>query len=99
MAHPFQSQAFVKALLDDPTQVKGLAKLKGLESIFLAYNPVADINRIANPIKLARRVLADSKHVMLAGPGALRFARSRGIRNGAFASARRPARRQWRNRR
>jgi len=46
----------------------------------LGAGAVADINRIVNPIKLARRVLADSKHVMLAGPGALRFARSRGIK-------------------
>jgi len=35
---------------------------------------VACIAEIANPVKLARLVLSEGKHVMLAGEGALRFA-------------------------
>ncbi|MGH8119722.1 MAG: isoaspartyl peptidase/L-asparaginase family protein [Gammaproteobacteria bacterium] len=46
----------------------------------LGAGAVADINRIVNPIKLARLVLAGGKHVMLTGPGALRFGREYGIR-------------------
>jgi len=46
----------------------------------LGAGAVADINRIANPVKLARLVLAGNKQVMLAGTGALRFARSAGVR-------------------
>ena len=41
---------------------------------------VANISRIANPVKLARLVLDESQHVMLVGEGALRFARKHGIR-------------------
>ena len=46
----------------------------------LGAGAVADIERIANPVKLARLVLAASKHVMLTGSGALRFAREHGTR-------------------
>ena len=40
----------------------------------LQAGAVAGINNIANPIQLARVVLAESEHVMLIGDGALRFA-------------------------
>jgi len=40
---------------------------------------VAAVSGIKNPIKLARRVMEDGRHVMLAGDGALAFAREIGI--------------------
>jgi len=40
---------------------------------------VAAVKGIKNPIKLARRVLEDGRHVMLAGEGALLFARGIGF--------------------
>jgi L-asparaginase / beta-aspartyl-peptidase len=46
----------------------------------LMAGAVAAVRRIANPISLARRVLTDSEHVFLVGPGAERFAEQMGIR-------------------
>ena len=40
---------------------------------------MACVQNIANPISLARKVMTDSSHCMLAGEGALKFARSVGI--------------------
>lgn len=40
---------------------------------------MACVQNIANPISLARKVMADTPHCMLAGEGALKFARSVGI--------------------
>jgi beta-aspartyl-peptidase (threonine type) len=40
---------------------------------------VAVVSGIKNPIKLARRILEDGRHVMLAGDGALMFARQVGF--------------------
>lgn len=40
---------------------------------------VAAVTRIANPVTLARRVMDDGRHVLLAGDGALAFARSLGV--------------------
>ena len=45
----------------------------------LRAGAVAAIQRIKNPIKLARRVLEDGRHVILAGEGALMFAREIGF--------------------
>ena len=45
----------------------------------LRAGAVAAIQRIKNPIKLARRVLEDGRHVILAGEGALMFAREVGF--------------------
>ncbi len=42
----------------------------------LRAGAVAAVSGIKNPIKLARRVLEDGRHVMLAGEGALLFARA-----------------------
>jgi beta-aspartyl-peptidase (threonine type) len=42
----------------------------------LRAGAVAAVGGIKNPISLARRVMDDGRHVMLAGEGALRFARS-----------------------
>jgi L-asparaginase / beta-aspartyl-peptidase len=44
----------------------------------LAAGAVAGVTNIKNPIAVARLVLAESKHVLLAGAGAERFAASRG---------------------
>ena len=45
----------------------------------LAAGAVAGVQNIANPVRLARRVLTQREHVMLAGEGAIRFARGLGI--------------------
>jgi beta-aspartyl-peptidase (threonine type) len=45
----------------------------------LRAGAVAAIERIKNPIKLARRILEDGRHVILAGEGALMFAREIGF--------------------
>ncbi len=42
----------------------------------LSAGAVAGVSDITNPIQLARRVMSHSKHVMLVGEGALRFADS-----------------------
>jgi L-asparaginase / beta-aspartyl-peptidase len=44
----------------------------------LAAGAIAGVTNIKNPIAVARLVLAESNHVMLAGEGAERFAASRG---------------------
>ncbi|MFN0317525.1 MAG: isoaspartyl peptidase/L-asparaginase family protein [Burkholderiales bacterium] len=46
-----------------------------MESRALRAGAVAAVQGIKNPIRLARRVLEDGRHVMLAGEGALQFAR------------------------
>lgn len=48
-------------------------------SLFLYQGAVACVQNIANPISLARKVMTDTPHCMLAGEGALKFARSVGI--------------------
>ncbi|MSP37793.1 MAG: peptidase T [Deltaproteobacteria bacterium] len=50
-----------------------------MEGQSLRAGAVAAVSGIKNPIKLARRVLEDGRHVMLAGAGALRFARGIGF--------------------
>ncbi len=40
---------------------------------------VAGVTRIKNPIKLAREVMENSRHVMFAGEGAEKFAKERGL--------------------
>lgn len=45
----------------------------------LSAGAVAAVSNIANPVRLARLVLAHSPYVMLAGTGALRFAASCGL--------------------
>jgi beta-aspartyl-peptidase (threonine type) len=45
----------------------------------LRAGSVAAVSSVKNPVKLARRVLEDGRHVMLAGEGALRFAREIGF--------------------
>jgi beta-aspartyl-peptidase (threonine type) len=45
----------------------------------LRAGAVAAVQRIKNPIKLARRILEDGRHIILAGDGALKFAREIGV--------------------
>ena len=45
----------------------------------LRAGSVAALSNVKNPVKLARSVLEDGRHVMLAGEGALRFAREIGF--------------------
>jgi beta-aspartyl-peptidase (threonine type) len=45
----------------------------------LGFGAVAAIRRVSNPVLVARRVLERSGHVLLAGDGALRFARAQGF--------------------
>ncbi len=42
---------------------------------------VAAIRRVRNPVLVARRVMEDTPHVLLAGPGATAFARRQGFRD------------------
>jgi beta-aspartyl-peptidase (threonine type) len=50
-----------------------------MEGQSLRAGSVAAVSRIKNPIKLARRIMEDGRHVMLAGEGALLFARQIGF--------------------
>jgi beta-aspartyl-peptidase (threonine type) len=50
-----------------------------MDGCTLAAGAVASVKRIANPISLARAVLADGRHVFLVGEGAERFAERAGI--------------------
>ncbi|HZD42322.1 MAG TPA: isoaspartyl peptidase/L-asparaginase [Terriglobales bacterium] len=50
-----------------------------MEGESLRAGAVAAVERIKNPIKLARRVMEDGRHILLVGKGALAFARSVGI--------------------
>jgi beta-aspartyl-peptidase (threonine type) len=45
----------------------------------LRAGSVACVSRVLHPVALAREILESSPHVMLAGDGALEFARSRGV--------------------
>ncbi len=44
-----------------------------------AAGAVAAVKRIKNPIRLARRIMQDQRHILLVGEGAERFARAHGI--------------------
>jgi beta-aspartyl-peptidase (threonine type) len=50
-----------------------------MEGASLRAGAVAAVQRVKNPIKLARRVLEDGRHVLIAGEGASLFARSIGF--------------------
>jgi beta-aspartyl-peptidase (threonine type) len=50
-----------------------------MEGQSLRAGSVAAVSGIKNPIKLARRIMEDGRHVMLAGEGALLFARQIGF--------------------
>lgn len=50
-----------------------------MEGDELRCGAVAAVDRVPNPVTLARRVLDDGRHVLLVGEGALLFARERGL--------------------
>ena len=50
-----------------------------MESDSLRAGAVAAVSGIKNPIKIARRVMEDGRHVLLAGEGAVLFARQAGF--------------------
>ena len=50
-----------------------------MEGKSLRAGAVAAVSGVKNPINLARRVMEDGRHVMLAGEGALLFAREIGV--------------------
>ena len=50
-----------------------------MDGATLSAGAVACVNRVRNPIRLARRILDDSRHVLLVAEGAHRFAEAHGI--------------------
>ncbi len=82
-------EAAVAALEDDPLFNAGTGSSlnrdgevemdAALMSGTLEAGAVAAVSGIRNPIRLARKVLEDGRHVLLAGPGARYFARQAGI--------------------
>jgi beta-aspartyl-peptidase (threonine type) len=50
-----------------------------MDGVTLRAGAVAAVGGIKNPISLARRVMEDGRHVLIAGEGALRFARQIGF--------------------
>jgi beta-aspartyl-peptidase (threonine type) len=62
----------------------------------LSAGAVAAVNSIKNPIRLARRILEDGRHLLLAGEGAVSFARQAGFPECPPESLIvEPARRRW----
>jgi beta-aspartyl-peptidase (threonine type) len=51
-----------------------------MDGATLEAGAVAAVRNVRNPILLARKVMTDSRHVMLIGDGAMAFARENGIR-------------------
>ncbi len=82
-------EAAVAALEDDPLFNAGTGSSLNRDgevemdaavmSDTLQAGAVAAVSGIRNPIRLARKVLEDGRHVLLAGPGARDFARRAGI--------------------
>jgi beta-aspartyl-peptidase (threonine type) len=80
----------VLVLEDDPTYNAGTGAVLTedgeveldaciMDGATLRCGAVAAVKDVANPVTLARRVMESSAHVLLAGEGASRFARSAGI--------------------
>ncbi|HKB25501.1 MAG TPA: isoaspartyl peptidase/L-asparaginase [Methylomirabilota bacterium] len=80
----------VRALEDDPRFNAGRGSVLTsagtvemdasiMEGDRLRCGAVAAVSRIANPVTLARRVMDGTRHVLLAGEGALAFARAQGL--------------------
>jgi beta-aspartyl-peptidase (threonine type) len=83
-------EAAVVALEDNPlfnagtgSTLNSLGKVEMdaaiMEGATLRAGAVAAVSGVKNPIKLARRILEDGRHVMLAGDGATLFAREIGF--------------------
>ena len=84
------TEAAVVVLEDDPlfnagtgSTLNSLGKVEMdaaiMEGATLRAGAVGAVSSIKNPISLARRILEDGRHVMLAGEGALSFARDFGM--------------------
>ena len=84
------AEAAVVVLEDDPlfnsgtgSTLNSLGKVEMdaaiMDGASLRAGAVAAVSGIKNPIKLARRVMEDGRHVLLAGEGALMFARQVGF--------------------
>ena len=84
--------ATVVALEDDPIFNAGTGSVLNfdgaceldacvMESSAARVGAVAALRRVKNPVLVARKVLEETDHVMLAGEGALRFARAMGFRD------------------
>lgn len=65
----------------------------------LAFGAVAAVQRVKNPVSLARLILTDSPHALLAGSGAERLARQNGLTVPAADMLAPEVLRQWRERR
>lgn len=83
-------QAAIIALEDDPRFNAGTGSVLNsrgevetdaavMDGATLACGAVGAVGGVRNPIQLARAVLRDGRHVLLAGPGALEFARTAGV--------------------
>ncbi|MGC1688078.1 MAG: isoaspartyl peptidase/L-asparaginase [Candidatus Acidiferrales bacterium] len=83
-------EAAIVVLEDDPTFDAGIGSHLNLEGKIeldaivmdgatLKAGAVAAVERIRNPIRLARSVLESSEHMMLVGSGAEQFAREQGL--------------------
>ncbi|MCC7382147.1 MAG: isoaspartyl peptidase/L-asparaginase [Deltaproteobacteria bacterium] len=81
------------ALDEDGLVLLDAAVMRGAD---LAYGAVGAVAGVQHPIDLARAVLDDGRHSILVGPGAIRFARKKGI---ALVDPRRlatdPSRAKW----
>jgi beta-aspartyl-peptidase (threonine type) len=84
-------QAAIVSLEDDPTFDAGLGSHLNrdgrvqldailMDGASLKAGAVAAVERIRNPIRLARLVLEKSEHMMLVGPGAEKFAEENGLK-------------------
>ncbi len=82
--------AAVRLMEDDPTFNAGLGAVLNqsgeveldaaiMDGTTLSAGAVAVVKGIANPVDLARRVMERSPHVLLAGEGAVAFAREHGM--------------------
>ncbi|MHB8414349.1 MAG: isoaspartyl peptidase/L-asparaginase family protein [Acidiferrobacteraceae bacterium] len=83
-------EAAVRVLEDNPLFNAGTGSVLNADGIIemdasimegrtLRAGAVANVRRVRNPVSVARKVLEDGRHVLLAGDGATRFARASGI--------------------
>lgn len=96
-------EAGVRVLEDDPQLNAGTGSAPNwdgeceidaavVDGVSGRYGAVAGIQGVANPVSVALLVARTTPHVLLVGPGATRFARSRGIPEADVLSA---AQREW----